>query len=907
MYREAKDFYDSQFKAVLAKTLEPILKEVIVELQPQILQHIKALEAEIKEYEKNGKEKKAERAKKRLKEYRENIAENAPQDAKELEAMFSKGSKDVAFTEYFFGSIINSRDFVASLFVKAIARMKERAMRRTSTDVATLTSWYKDFVGSRNISRDNVGKLNEDIIETISKYEFVTNPDGKKVWVKKTYKSFVQPYNVTTYEEELQKARIAASKLGHKEGKKFMYNWYQTNTEPRSEKEQKEILASVGRTLTSEELAEWKKSNNGKRALSQPKLSLYPNAKWNTMYKMDAAGNWSPVSKAGEYHKKMLTFYLDKQKIYPPKKRVGYVLPSVSKSAVDRLWEQGLISGAKNWTKEQFGKFTSDSYVYSNNGSMKDKILPTYYTDYMDAEDVSNNVFASVLLYAKEANNFDEKYKMRAQIFSMQDVMRERGEKYIGETDEQGNIKQRKQSAAMQKALKGAGLMDIENKEATNLETWFKTFIDMSIYDKTRKEQTMRIGNRTINIDKKIDAVLGFIAKSKLGGGNILKQVANGIQGQVQLAIEAYSQQFFTRKTLFSASQAYYAHSPELLKDLGEPYPKSFIGQLLIEFDAIQGQFMDEIGNEMGKSAVNKFFTGGYWMQGMAAGEHFNQMRLLIAMMKSTKVKQYGKDISLWEAYEKNEDGKLQLKAGVEFTAQQRSAFVDKLHSINKGMFGVYNKFDMPVAKRTAQGRMLLLFRSFLYSYWKRRFSPNRIDVESGLEMEGYYSTFFQVMTRRFKDLAFLLGKDVDTLTDVQKANVRRALAEITISLTLAALAAVLRAADDDDEEKSWAYNALIYEIVRAKSEAMALIPVLGTRDMLRTFSTPTIATTTIQQLCDVVGQVIYDPAGTYDKNYPFADKGDNKAWIKTLRLFGITMYNVHPEVATKFYLERSF
>jgi hypothetical protein len=276
--------------------------------------------------------------------------------------------------------------------------------------------------------------------------------------------------------------------------------------------------------------------------------------------------------------------------------------------------------------------------------------------------------------------------------------------------------------------------------------------------------------------------------------------------------------------------------------------------------------------------------------------------------MKSTKVKQNGKEITLWEAYEKDENGKLRLKQGVEFTDQQRSAFVDKLHSINKGMFGVYNKFDTPAAKRTAQGRMLLLFRSFLYAYWKRRFSPNRIDVESGLEVEGYYSTFFQVMTRRFKDLAFLLGKDVETLTDVQKANVRRALAEITIALTLAALAAVLRSMDDDDdEEKSWAYNALIYEIVRAKSEAMALIPILGTRDMLRTFSTPSIATTTIQQFSDIVGQLIYDPAGTYDKNYDFADKGDNKAWVKTMRLFGITMYNIHPNVATKFYLGRVF
>lgn len=908
MYREAKDFYDSQFKAVLAKTLEPILKEVIVELQPQITEHVKALEAEIREYEKNGKEKKAERAKKRLEEYKENIASRAPQDAKELEALFSRASKDVAFTEYFLGSAINSRDFVMSLFVKAIAKVKERAMRRTANDVSTITKIYKEFVGLQGASRDNVEKLNSAIIETVTRYETVTDKDGKRTRVPRTYKMFVQEYDEDAYNKEYEKAREEYNRL-KKEGKatkSYWYNWYKANREPRTPAEQAIIRAEKKKVLTAEEFENWEKGR-AILELSRPKISIYPNAKWNAMYKTDAAGNWVTTNKAGEYHKQLLATYLEKQKSYPPGKRNGNVLPSVSKSTVDRLWEQGLISGAKNWTKEQFGKFAGDSYVYSNNGSMKDKILPTYYTDYMDAEDVSNNVFASVLLYAKEANNYDELYRTRAELAAMTDVMHERGAKSIGETDEFGNIKERRQNAGMRKALKGAGLTDIDNKETSNLVAWFDAFMEMQVYGKTRKEQTVRIGNKVINVDKKVDALLSFIAKTSLGGGNILKHIANGIQGQVQLAVEAYSQQFFSRKTLLSASTAYYAHAPELFTDLGEPYPKSFLGQLLIEFDAIQGQFMDELGNELGKSAVNKLFTGGYWMAGMGAGEHFNQTRLLIAMMKNTMVKQNGKEITLWEAYEKDENGKLRLKQGVEFTDQQRSAFVDKLHSINKGMFGVYNKFDTPVAKRTAQGRMLLLFRSFLYAYWKRRFSPNRVDVESGLEMEGYYSTFFQVMTRRFKDLAFLLGKDVDTLTDVQKANVRRALAEITIALTLAALAAVLRAADDDDEEKSWAYNALLYEIVRAKSEAMALIPVLGTRDMLRTLSTPSIATTTIQRFSDLVGQIIYDPTGVYERGYGFAEKGDNKAWIKFLRLIGLTRYNLNPDVATKFYLGRVF
>ena len=128
--------------------------------------------------------------------------------------------------------------------------------------------------------------------------------------------------------------------------------------------------------------------------------------------------------------------------------------------------------------------------------------------------------------------------------------------------------------------------------------------------------------------------------------------------------------------------------------------------------------------------------------------------------------------------------------------------------------------------QRTALGRMAFMFRKWMPTAWSRRFSKENYDFDLDDVTEGFYRSFGRFMTTLAKDLKqghIDIAANWKKMSTLEKANVKRALTEISTWLaTIAAYALLSNAWDDDD---SWYKNFLLYQIRRHQAEIGIMVP----------------------------------------------------------------------------------
>jgi hypothetical protein len=131
--------------------------------------------------------------------------------------------------------------------------------------------------------------------------------------------------------------------------------------------------------------------------------------------------------------------------------------------------------------------------------------------------------------------------------------------------------------------------------------------------------------------------------------GHVLKGVANNLQGNIQLIIEANSGEFFNKKNLANGKGFYTKSIPSMLGDFGKSSSKSLVGMLVEDYDAIQGSFTDNYGRSVSGSVANKLFRTNTLFFNQHFGEHEIQVSTLFALMNREKVvdNESGEEITL--------------------------------------------------------------------------------------------------------------------------------------------------------------------------------------------------------------------------------------------------------------------
>lgn len=837
--------------------------------------------------------------KKRIAEYEARIAkyQGFSIDEQQMIDLLKEVNSDESVLDFLINPLISSEDSALALFAKAIKSKLETARMEDLRVEKDVVAEFEAYKKSTSVSQDNVAKFNEGIYEELSSY-YKNKETGEVEEFKQL--AFVQKYDMTAYkkaeaemyatigpEPETDGSGFQDTRLKHWKAKRGA--WYGRNTQLKPQAEidaivalkQKEVNAGF---ITGGEFEAWKWSSEYKRAISKPS-EKYLNPKWTALYDKDG----TPKNAKGVYHKQLLDRYLKAQEKLPPSKQKGYILPSIPKTDLERAVANGVINTLTTNVKDALKLQAYDTEF--GLGSLSDseaKFLPVFYTQNMDAKDVSLDLARSVLLFNAMANRYEALDEISDEIALFKTII---GKREVSKTNSKGQ-------AIIDAFANKLGYTEYLRQNGQSYsERHLNAFIDMVVYGEMQKAEEI-LG---FSLAKITNTLSGYSAITTIAA-DLLKGVANNLQGNIQMIIEANSGQFIGKKNLAKGKVAYNKGIPAMLSDFGKPIPTSLIGMLVDRYDAIQGNFKDHYGKNITASMARKLFSTNTLFFNQHVGEHEIQVSTMLALMDATMVidKATGEEMTLLAAHEKY--GAEEVEQNTDFTERKRQDFQNRLHALNKRMHGVYNDFDKGTLQRYSLGRLVVMYRKHLVPGYKRRWKGLSMDEELGMFTEGFYITFWNTVGRDLRDFKFNIMQNWSSYTPFEKAQIKRTIAEATIILTTAALIAILKSmvSDDDDDElkKNYAYNFILYEMIRMRSETAAY---LNPNDAYRVVKSPSAMTGTLERAIKFTDQffLTWDPDKlNYKRDQGVWNKGDNKSWAFFLKLMGYSGYNITPEAA---------
>lgn len=940
MLAEAISIRDKVKKKVLTEGI-PLLAEYLVEQksgysEANLNSELEAAKKELAEVEADPKLS-AKRKAKRIKNLNDRIKlfSGFDVDVKSMTDLLKQAIKDEGAIDYFISPLITSSDSALALFAKSVKSQLEFARMQDIKVRDTLVESFKKYKSTTSAPVDNTAKFNEGIYDIVER-KFKDPETGEITTTQQA--QFVQKYDMQKFYEA---KRSFFESLGEKpqpvgekptKEEKALINawyakraaWYRNNTSPKSDTDIQKILSQKekeknAKYITEEEYQDWMKSvisydKDGsiiyKGELSQP-ANHYINTKWSAMYDV----NDQPKNEKGRYHRTLLDLYFDAQSKLPVSQQRGFILPSIDKTTLERIMQNGLKDAGITAFKEGTSMRSYDTeFGLASLSEEGVRILPVYFTQNMDAKDVSLDLASSVLLFSQMANKYEALNKINGEITLMKNIM---GEREVPITNSKGQ-------GVLDAFANKLGYTEFirQNKESFS-KRHFDAFLDMVVYGEMQKAEEI-LG---FSFGKITNTALGYSAITSIAA-DLLKGVANNLQGNIQLIIETAGAQYFNGKNL-RKGKAYLAKNlANVLADFGKHSPTSLLGKLVELYDPLQGNFKDQYGKKVSKSVANKLFRTDTLFFNQHFGEYEIQVSTMLALFDNTKVfdKTANKEITLLEAYnlygvdltdkieiakldktgepEKDESGNIIY---LPFGEKQRQDIQNRLHGLSKYMHGVYNDFDKGTVQKYSLGRLAMMYRKHVVPAYKRRVKRASMDHEIGDVTEGYYRVFTNTVLKDLRDYKVNIIKNWSTYTPYQKAHIRKVLAEMSIIASLAVLISILKAiADDDDDleqaiKENYMYNFVLYEAVRMRSETASYI---NPKDAYRVIKSPSAMTTTIERLIKFIDQFMIqswsDEDSVFKRDTGVWNKGDNKSWAYFLKLMGYSGYNVDPAEAVK-------
>lgn len=860
------------------------------------------------------------------------LRKNAP-GYKGLLDQLTEASEDIGLLDKFLTPAISQSDPVLSTFAVMIKESMEKVRLGLIDLQNSVVNEFKAYKKATGLGIDNVEKFNEGIYEKIQIYH--------KGSLVTTY-GFVQEFDMNKYTKEYNEVKLLQEKY-QREGKydkakEVFDNFMSESREPLSRQEIDDIVSQMNDKVKSGEISksefnefivknmynravrdnrmtEWKSTSityeemyakeaedllrlhrEGGKIIYQGQLAKiradkYRNPRWEELQKNPAKAR---------YHKFLLDKYLEAQEKLPASRRMGHILPGVRKQGFDRLMENGVKNHLVDELTDAVTKVTGRdeetlgvNWGSGNKDTYSQKMLPIYYTSVLPENEVSLDLQRSVLLFSAMADKYAALEKIHPVVQSMEHVAANRK---VAKT----NSLVTKTVDAFAAAL-GFQRPQYEDTKNSNLSTLTSAFIDMQVYGEKQLVEEFELLGVKMDFGKMANTLTSLASKRTIGG-DFLKAMANMTQAKMMSIVESIGGELVDTKSFLKGEADYITQvAPQVMGDMYKPEPESFHGKLLQVFEPLQGDFMNELGQNVSKSRARKMISWDTWFMGIRAGEHYAQISMFYGMMHKNKIKDgNGNLVPLHKAYELRE-GRIRLREGFDpswdIGGENMLKFMEKVHGINKRLHGVYNDFDYVYAQRFGLGRLMIMFRKFAPPGFKRRFKRLGFNNETGMIDEGMYNTWMNELVRKRGNLIKMLFLDKE-LTPVQKANIRRTNAEITLML-LSGMAIAMLAGEDGDDD-GYLANFSEYLAKRLQSELMFYV---NPPDFLRILSSPSAATTTIEAAWKAIDQtaLTWDPDKLhYKRKQGIWNKGDNKAIAAWVKLLGINGYNLHPEEAVK-------
>lgn len=594
-----------------------------------------------------------------------------------------------------------------------------------------------------------------------------------------------------------------------------------------------------------------------------------------------------------DYEQEYLDALIEQYKIgqdkYPNGRKMGYRLPSIERQfnlaeankemlKPENIWKTVVrsITTTKQDVDEGEG---INKTVLADTNLNKVQSLPHYFSTYLDAELISDNIFSSVLKYNYMANEnlFKQSHidGMRLEGTAMEgispedlftstlDVLEASGVT-TGELDAK-SVKEVSALNRMAQSLMGLTPYQVKKKYGDNARLRILAdFTKMWFYGGHIDENTfsVEIGKKDVRLDKTLARLRGMKSWALLASHPLqlftwFKELANMANSTFQSVILSLGKNGSINFSLKQYARAVKDYTWKYQKDLMSDYwhgrvgNKSYFGGLLDYFNVLEGRVVDMSGNPIFKRSIIKkaFSTDLLWVVKNGA-ELFNNSTVFITYMKSNFLLQNGVEISYMDAFEQFQ-GQIRLKEGVT-NLKGNPVNIDEIRTDIQRVLritqGAYAKLDQPLTARTWYGAGIIWMRQFFVEFMMVRWGKRQHNINEARHVEGYWrqsiKSMKEVITADPRIWKILTGDNYayNELTDEEKFNLKKSLVEVSMIITMYVFTSFLFGYDDDDDErfKKMAdnhdlVNWMLYSLMKAQSELESTSPIGGTDELWRT------------------------------------------------------------------------
>lgn len=425
--------------------------------------------------------------------------------------------------------------------------------------------------------------------------------------------------------------------------------------------------------------------------------------------------------------------------------------------------------------------------------------------------------------------------------------------------------------------------------------------------------------SENIETQKVVQSVMKYFGAVSLMG-NWANSIINTTTGTISNLMEAVGGDVFTLRDWKNASTTYMKDLKSIMADMGSNVVTSKTNMLMSSFNIMGG--MEYIQQSFEENTVFEGLMNQNSLRPFAkAGEHMMQGKVMYAVLKSIKVQNdkgqwinakgevvktkseaAGMDEMIsYEKVGKNNAMKLVLDPLVQNTSfttaasSQDKIMLETRNLIKSKIIELHGNYDAELqahAQRYILGKMVFFLRKWMEPGLLRRWRGvknvlKNTDDLSEVEryysadqkenLEGYYATGLRFginLIKALKEGRFELIKNLDNLSDKEKANLRKLGFEMgMIALTILAYAVL---DDEDDPDKN---ITMRYLLRRQQSELLFFSNPL---EAFKIVSTPTAAVGNLKSILKVLDQLFTDPREVYEQG---PKKGENKLFDRMTRL----------------------
>lgn len=464
--------------------------------------------------------------------------------------------------------------------------------------------------------------------------------------------------------------------------------------------------------------------------------------------------------------------------------------------------------------------------------------LPIFFTKKIDrASDISHDTVSTLIMFADSVYNYSNMSEIVDSLEVGRDVMMGQWGKELGRTASK-EIGGKPVVSVIREF--GNTITQKLNKDSANFITAYNNLLDSQVYGRYIKDEGT-IGSTRID-KQKTASFWNKVASLNQLALSALAAMAAAAQDMTNVNLEAVAGEFFTAGELFKADKTYFKELPKLLREIGKDIKTSKLSLFIEKFDILHDYENEVRELSFGKGGFKKMMSTNSLYFMLRMGSHWGETRTALAQAMNMKLKDSsGNRISLWDALEvkyldsshPNYGATLEIKKGIlkedgtELTKQDLETFKNKCTALNQRLFGIYNKADKNALQRLAIGKMAFLYRNWMVPAFNRRFGGAHYNLMLDSETEGYYRTLGKFLWSTIKDLRELKFTAVaywNEMSNTEKANIKRAVTELSTFVILITANAILLS-DWDDKDNPWIMRNLAYLSRRLQTEIGAMAP----------------------------------------------------------------------------------